>query len=258
MRLVSRVSMALLAIALAETPSFAQSFERGWIDVNFGVPAAEDTFRMQGSDIRFGERATFGIDYSLPTGAAFDFGGGFMIIPMLGVGINFSGTAHEDQAELSARIPHPIIANAHATGVAPTDVKLGRTEGGVNIQAMFVPLQTGRLRVRVFGGPTYFRVKQDVVDTIQYFQVWTLLPTTNNVDVTSFDGEEIEEQGWGFHAGGDVSMFFNRIIGIGSFARFSRANIDLPNTIAITSVDADTVRIKAGGFQVGGGLRLRF
>jgi hypothetical protein len=259
MRLVSRVSMAFLGIVLTEAPSFAQSFERGWIDVNFGVAvAAEDTFRMQGSDIRFGERATFGIDYNLPTGAAFDFGGGFMITPMIGVGINFSGTAHEDEAELSARIPHPFIANAHATGVAPTDQKLMRTEGGVNIQAMFVPLQTDRLRVRVFGGPTYFRVKQDAVHTIEYFQVWTLLPTTNTVTVTSFDGEEVEEEGWGFHAGGDVSVFFNRIIGIGGFARFSRANIDLPNSIAISSVDSDTVEIKAGGFQIGGGLRLKF
>jgi hypothetical protein len=133
-----------------------------------------------------------------------------------------------------------------------------RTEGGVNVQAMFVPLQTDRLRVRVFGGPTYFRVKQDAVHTIEYFQVWTLLPTTNTVDVTSFDGEEVEEQGWGFHAGGDVSVFFNRIVGIGGFARFSRANVDLPNSIAITSVDADTVEIKAGGFQIGGGLRLKF
>lgn len=259
MRLVSRVSMALMAIALTETPSFAQSFERAWIDVNFGVAVpAEDTFRMEGSDIRFAERATFGIDYNLPTGAAFDFGGGFMITPMIGVGINFSGTAHEDEADLSARIPHPIFANAHATGTAATDEKLMRTEGGVNLQAMFVPLQTERLRVRVFGGPTYFRVKQDAVHTIEYFQVSTILPTTNTIDVTSFDGEEVEEEGWGFHAGGDVSVFFNRIIGVGGFARFSRANIDLPNSIAISATDADTVEIKAGGFQIGGGLRLKF
>ena len=47
---------------------------------------------MQGIDIRFGERATFAIDYNLPTGAAFDFGGGFMITPMIGVGVSFSGT----------------------------------------------------------------------------------------------------------------------------------------------------------------------
>jgi hypothetical protein len=256
---VGRVSMALVGISLAATPSFAQSFERGWVDVNFGVAiAAEDSFRMQGSDIRFGEEATFTIDYNQPRGAAFDFGGGFMITPVFGVGVSFTGTAHEEEADLSARIPHPIFANAHATGTAPTDEKLTRTEGGVNVQAMIVALQSDRLRVRFFGGPTYFRVTQDAVHTINYSQQFAFLTPTNNVTVTSFDGEELEENGWGFHAGGDVSVFFNRIIGVGGFGRFSRANIDLPNTMAISSNDADTVEIKAGGFQVGGGLRLKF
>jgi len=259
MRLVSRVSLALLGIVLVESPSFAQSFDRAWIDVNFGVAvAAEDSFRMQGTDIRFQETATFGIDYNLPRGASVDFGGGFMITPMIGVGINFSGTAHEDEADLSARIPHPIFANAHATGVAPTDEKLMRTEGGVNLQAMIVPLQTDRLRVRFFGGPTYFRVKQDGVNRIAYNQVFGLTSTANAITITSFDSEEVEENGWGFHAGGDVSVFFNRIIGVGGFGRFSRGNVDLPNSMAISTNDADTVEIKTGGFQVGGGLRLKF
>ena len=132
-----------------------------------------------------------------------------------------------------------------------------RTEGGVNLQAMIVPLQTDKLRVRFFGGPTYFRVKQDAVHTINYNQSFAFLNPTNNVTIESFDGEEVEENGWGFHGGGDVSVFFTRIIGVGGFARFSRANIDLPNTIAIAGNDADTVEIKAGGFQVGGGLRLK-
>jgi hypothetical protein len=259
MRLVSRVSMVLLGIALAEAPSFAQSFERGWIDVNFGVAiAAEDSFRMQSSDVRFGEQATFSVDYNLPTGAAFDFGGGFMITPMIGVGVSFSGTAHEKEADLTARIPHPIFANAHGTDTAPTDEKLMRTEGGVNLQVMIVPLQTDRLRVRFFGGPTYFRVKQDAVDSITYNQIFAFNNTTNNITITSFDGEELEENGWGFHAGGDISVFFNRVIGVGAFGRFSRGSVDLENTMAMSVSDPATVEAKTGGFQIGGGLRLKF
>lgn len=259
MRVAGRISMAFLGIVLAEAPSFAQSFERAWIDVNFGVAIpAEDSFRMQSSDIRFSEQATFSVDYNLPTGAAFDFGGGFMITPMVGVGVSFTGTAHEEEADLTARIPHPIFANAHGTGTAPTAEKLMRTEGGVNLQVMIVPLQTDRLRVRFFGGPTYFRLKQDAVDTIAYSQIFALTNTTNNITITSFEGREIEENGWGFHGGGDVSVFFTRVIGIGGFARFSRGSIDLENTIAMSTSDAATVEVKAGGFQIGGGLRLKF
>lgn len=259
MRFVSRVSMALLGIVLTGVPSYAQSFERGWIDVNFGVAiAAEDSFRMQGVGTLFEEDATFGADYNLPRGAAFDFGGGVMITPMIGVGVSFSGTAHEDVAELDARIPHPILANVYGSDVAETDEKLMRTEGGVNLQAMIVPLQTERLRVRFFGGPTYFRVTQDAVTDITYNQVFVILGAVNNITINGFDSREIEGNGWGFHGGGDVSVFFNRIIGVGGFAKFSRGNVDLENTMALSSRDDDPIEVKAGGFQVGGGLRLKF
>jgi hypothetical protein len=259
MRLVRRVSIVLLGIVLAEAPSFAQSFERGWIDVNFGVAvAAEDTFRMQGVGTLFQEDATFGADYNLPRGAAFDFGGGVMITPLIGVGVSFSGTAHEDVASLDARVPHPILVNVYGSDVAETDEKLMRTEGGVNLQAMIVPLQTDRLRVRFFGGPTYFRVKQDAVTDIRYTQVSTILGAINNITITEFDSREIEGNGWGFHGGGDVSVFFNRIIGVGGFAKFSRGNVDIENTMALSSRDEDPIEVKAGGFQVGGGLRLKF
>ncbi len=61
-----------------------------------------------------------------------------------------------------------------------------------------------------------------------------------------------EGTGWGYHLGADFSVFFSRVVGIGGFARYSAAEVeqvDLGNT---------TVKNKAGGFQAGGGLRLRF
>jgi hypothetical protein len=36
------------------------------------------------------------------------------------------------------------------------------------------------------------------------------------------------------------------------------ANVDLENTLATAVGDDDVVNVKAGGFQVGGGLRLKF
>ena len=258
MRVASRVSMALLGIGLTAAPSFAQSFERGWVDFNFGVAvAAEDSFRMQGVGTLFEEDATFGADYDLPRGAAFDFGGGFMITPIIGFGVSFSGTAHEDVASLDARIPHPILANVYGSDVAETEDKLMRTEGGVNLQAIR-PAADDHLRVRFFGGQTYFRVKQDAVTDITYNQQFVILGAVNNITITGFDSREIEGNGWGFHGGGDVSVFFNRIIGVGGFAKFSRGNVDLENTMALSSRDEDPIEVKAGGFQVGGGLRLKF
>lgn len=239
--------------------SAQRTFERGWVDVNFGIAVpAEDTFRMSATGEIFDEPATFGASYSLPRGASFDFGGGVMLTPVFGVGVSFSGTAHEDVATLTARIPHPILPNVYATDAAETDEKFQRIEGGVNIQAMIVAAQSDRFRFRVFGGPTYFRVQQDAVTDIRYNQVFLILQPVNTIDITTFDSERIEGTGWGFHAGADASFFFNRVLGVGGMAKFSRGSVDSEDTLATAIGDAAVVSVKAGGFQVGGGLRLKF
>jgi hypothetical protein len=259
MRNVVAVGAVVLGLAMAASAEAQSTFERGWIDVNFGVAvAAEDAFSMRATGELFDEPADFGADYGLPRGASFDFGGGFMITPVFGIGVSFSGTAHEDVAILDARIPHPIFANAYASDEAETDTMLQRIEGGVNLQAMIVAAQTDRFRFRIFGGPTYFRVEQDAVTDIRYDQAFLFLQRVNAIEITEFDHERIEGTGWGLHAGADASVFFNRIIGVGGFAKFSRGSVDLENTLATAVGLDDEVSVKAGGFQVGGGLRLKF
>jgi hypothetical protein len=259
MRNAVAVGGVVLGVLMSASAEAQSTFERGWIDVNVGIAvAAEDAFSMRATTEIFAEPADFGADYSLPRGASFDFGGGFMITPVFGLGVSFSGTAHEDSANVSARIPHPIIPNFYATDDTLTDQVLQRVEGGVNLQAMIVAAQTDRFRFRVFGGPTYFRVQQDAVTDIRYNQQFLLLARFNEIQITEFDSERIEGNGWGFHAGADASVFFNRIIGVGGFAKFSRGSVDLENTLATAIGDDDVVSVKAGGLQVGGGLRLKF
>jgi hypothetical protein len=58
------------------------------------------------------------------------------------------------------------------------------------------------LVLRVFGGPSYFRVQQDFVADIRYMQVAPFLSRVNRVDVVGWDGsDKVEGAGWGFHAG---------------------------------------------------------
>jgi hypothetical protein len=123
---------------------------------------------------------------------------------------------------------------------------------------MVVAAQSDHFRFRVFGGPTYFRVQQDAVTAIHFNQVFLIFQPVNTIDIDQFDSERIEGTGWGFHAGADASFFFNRVIGVGGMAKFSRGNVDLEDTLATAIGDDDVVTVKAGGFQVGGGLRLKF
>jgi hypothetical protein len=232
-------------------------FARGWVDVNFGMATAGDKdYTSVYSFTRFRETATYQVEYHLPTGASFDFGGGFMFTPNIGVGASFAGTAHEDVANLRIRIPHPTISNTFAEDTAPTDSKLMRTEGAAHIQVMFAQDVTPRLRVRAFTGPSFFRVQRDAVSDIVYDQAFLVFSPVNAVVITNFERVEVpfdEATGWGFHVGGDVSWFFSRVVGIGGIARFSRGTIKAFDPLPEESVD-----LKVGGFQAAGGLRLRF
>ncbi|MPZ17554.1 MAG: hypothetical protein GEV06_06550 [Luteitalea sp.] len=245
------------ALPAATTVSAQPSFERGWIDVNIGIAgAAEDSRGIRGTRIVNLEEAAFDVTYRRPRGADFDFGGGFMFTPLFGAGVSFTGTAHQDPADLAIRIPHPIWANAFGNASGETGQRLEHTEGGVHLQAMAaLPLPNDRVRVRVFGGPTFFRAKTEVVTEIRYDQVYQIFGPGNAVEISEYDSVSIEETGWGFHGGGDVSVFFTRVVGVGGFARFSRGEVTIDDSRVLANSPTD---LKVGGFQAGGGLRLKF
>jgi hypothetical protein len=166
--------------------------------------------------------------------------------------VSFSGSAHNDIAGLGASVPHPFYFNDSAVGGSATDT-LQRTEGVMHIQAVGVADISPQLRVKVFGGPSYFRVKQDMVRAISYDQTYNLLGF-NQIDVTGFRQETVDENAWGLHAGGSFEYFFSRVIGIGGTARLSHATVKLDHE----PLSGEPGELKAGGFQYGAGLRFRF
>jgi len=239
-------------------PSYApRGFARGWIDVNVGVAVASES--RYGSVLEgelFRETATFTADYHSPAGAEFDFGGGVMLTPVFGLGVNFTGTAHQDNADLGISIPHPIWPGTYASDSAPTEGKLARSEGGAHIQAMFVSRLSDRVNARVFGGPSYFRIQQDAVTNIVYAHDFLLLLPVHEVDIRRYETERIEFEdggGWGFHVGTDLTFFFTRVVGLGWFAKYTRGTVEVFDPFS-----GAARKFTTGGFQTGGGLRLRF
>lgn len=232
--------------------------ERGWLDVNIGAASSAQKSVDTETNIPDGEGEfeTYRVGYNSPTGGSFDFGGGFMFTPVLGFGVQFTGTAHQGTADLSIRIPHPFFFNAHATDDAFTDEKLERVEGAVNLSLVAaVPSANNNVSFRVYGGPTYFRLEADAVNNIRYFHQFGIFTSVNSVEITAWDSEKVEETVWGFHVGADLRYFFSRHFGIGGFARVSRGTVTFsPEEFAVD----ENLDVKVGGFQAGGGLRIRF
>jgi hypothetical protein len=227
-----------------------------WIDVNLGAAqSAQGAQAFSFTTILFREPAAFASAYGKPSrGADFDFGGGYMFTPMFGVGLSVTGTADKNTAGLGATIPHPTIFDAASTGAGVTSTELERSEGALNIQVAVVPpLASDRVTVRLFAGPTHFRLKRQMVEDVRYTQQFGVFTTTNIISITGFDGREVEGTGWGFHGGADVGFFFSRYVGVGGTVRFSRGSVDLAEPLS-----EKQARMTTGGIQFGGGLRLHF
>ena len=253
------VASLLLSSWVVASPAGAQpAIAGGWVDVNVGALApADDAFAMTATTRLFSEDADFRTDYAVTRGETFDAGGGVMLTPVLGVVANVSFSTHSDRAVLSARIPHPFYGSLYAAADAETDTALQRAERGVHLHAMFVAAETGRVRVRVFGGPSYIHVGQDAVTGIEFRQFSTIVPPANRIEIDKFTQARVTAGGWGFHAGADAAYFFTRIVGVGGFAKFSRATVELENTLAARAGSARALNVRGGGFHIGAGLRVR-
>jgi hypothetical protein len=241
-----------LAVAGRVSAQGSAAWEKGWVDVNFGaaLAAEKDPTTLRTTPL-YSETARGAVAYSFPTGGSFDVGGGYMFTPRIGVGVSLAGTAHEDSAGLAISVPHPFFFNAAAADATVTSGRLKRSEGAWHLQAMLVAASTPRVRLRVFGGPSYFAAEQDVVSLIKYDQVYQVFARGNSVDILSYDTHTSEGSGWGLHVGADVSIFFTRVVGVGGMFRLSGGSVDMDDY-------GGTESRKVGGVQMGGGLRLKF
>ena len=187
MRQLPLITGAICALAMAATAEAQTTVERVWIDVNVGSAwAAEDDFLMTASVDRAHEPADFAAHYHVPRNGSFDFGGGFMLTPIVGVGINVGGSAHEAQADLTVRVPHPYFLEAFASASAQTDIPMQRIERSLNVQVMLVALRTKHFCLRAFGGPSYFRIEQDSVTDIVYNQFYFVHSPGNVAELTEY------------------------------------------------------------------------
>ena len=104
-----------------------------------------------------------------------------------------------------------------------------------------------RFRAMAFGGPSWFRVTQDVVTAFSFNQTYPFDQATLQAATTS----SATKSRLGFNAGGDATFFISRQIGVGFTVMYSRADLTFP-------AGDTTASIIAGGLQTGGGLRFRF
>lgn len=117
----------------------------------------------------------------------------------------------------------------------------------VHVQAMWLLPITDTVQLTVFGGPTWFQVKQQTIESLVIDDVFPF----DTVSLVSTERERATVSAWGVNGGFDVSYFFSKNVGVQGLVRYSRGTA----TIGATGVDSD---VTVGGLHAGAGLRIRY
>ncbi len=143
-------------------------------------------------------------------------------------------------------LPHPLYFDQPRT-VEGELTGLEYSEKAVHIDAVYTR-DFAKITVDVFGGPTFFFTSAEILDTVttasEYpFDEATVRSTTSR----TFDDNPI-----GFNAGGALTWRLSKVFGIAFQVRYSHS------AIGIAREGGEQIELDAGGFRVGGGIRLSF
>lgn len=213
---------------------------RAIISVNGIYQAADDTFSQEQTFPLDQEIARYTSGYEVKAGPGIDAGGAVRLWRRLGAGVAFTSFKDDRDITIEGTLPHPLFFDRpRAISGTPPGT---REETAVHVNAVvFLPVSP-KFEVLVFGGPSFFSVRQTVVTDIRYDQSYPYDAAT----FTSAVVREEKESKVGFNVGADVGFYFSKYIGVGGIVRFSRA------TIPFSLGDLDV-----GGAMVGGGVRIR-
>jgi hypothetical protein len=244
----SAVVAALMSAAVA-APARGQAARTG----NAYVTASGD-FRLTAARFvgtahptEFVEPSTIATTYRPWPAAGFDVGGGLRVWRRLAVGAGISRFQKASGGGVSGEIPHPFFFN-RPRAVAGEATGLTRAETAIYVQALWVTPLNRRWQLAVSGGPSLFRVNQDLVGDVTIAQAYPY-------DTATYAGAVTERRSTsriGVNTGVDLTYLFARHVGVGMAATFSHARAHL------TSASGDPVDVDAGGAHVGGGIRFRF
>lgn len=224
--------------------------DRGYVSLNAGFESTSGEFSDARTFRLYDENGSIRINQAVDSGALFDFGAGARVWRNVSVGIAYHREATNGEGSASAEVPNPVVFNRNRS-VAASVADLGRTEQAVHLQFGYMVPISEKLHVHMFLGPSFFRLKQDVIGDLTFTE--TAFPFTTVNTTTAV--EERSDSTTGFNVGADVSYEVFRTdlykLGVGMFIRYAGATGDI-------RVFDSTIGSDVGGLQLGFGGRMRF
>jgi hypothetical protein len=244
-------SALLMAIGSFATDAAAQPqpFDgKLLIGVNVGIQVGDNDISRQSTFDLYDEQAVVDVNQTINNGAFFEVGGAMKWRGRLGFGVAYSFLSNKGEGTISGQLPHPQFFDQPRSFNASAD-DLAHTEQAVHIQAVwFIPFTT-KVDFAVSAGPSIFNVKQELLRSVTFSEI---PPAFTSVTIDSVDVVELRDSGWGFNLGLDMTYALTPRIGVGGLVRYTYGNVEFNLS------ESQTADVTAGGFQIGGGVRLKF
>jgi hypothetical protein len=223
--------------------------DRVFLSIGFGVEAGSSDMNDTKTYTLYDEPATTTVETSWSSGSFFEGGAAVRAIRNFTVGISYHQETNTTDAAITGTAPHPVFFNRPRNFTAEAG-GLYRRENAVHLSFGWVVPVNDKLDVLVSGGPSFFRLKQDVVKDVSIAEGAGFTTVVAQPVV-----EEVSRSVTGLNVGADVTYVFwqndNVRIGGGGFVRYAGATTDV--TLMVNNVETTV-----GGMQFGFGGRIRF
>jgi hypothetical protein len=148
-------------------------------------------------------------------------------------------------ARISAQLPHPIF---YATPRSLTgEAEARRAETAFHLGFAKILHRSATYQLTAGGGPSVFLVNQELLDTLQYDEVYPY----DSVTFTGATFARHSKAAFGAHVQVDFAKPMTRKVSLQVLGRYSYGLAKIP-------VNGSTAKTQAGGAQVGAGLRVGF
>ena len=223
--------------------------DRGYINIGFGIESGSASISETANIVVYEEPGTVTTTTNWSSGSLFDVAAGVRVYRNFTVGLGYHQEGNDTDSLITGQIPSPIFFNRPRQ--LNQAVELERDERAVHLMLGWAVPINDKFDVMVYGGPSFFRLEQDVVDDVEIGERGA--PFTEVVVQPEILTRK--KSSTGFNIGADATYIFwsndDIRIGAGGFFRFTQASA----SIEMMTSEQDT---DVGGAQFGFGARIRF
>jgi len=229
------VVLSTVAHAAAQIPWT----DRLFVNISGGGQSGSQTINASFTPTIHDEPASIALARDIKGGGFWDVTVGRKVLDPFGVAVSISGRSATSDALLTASIPDPIAFDS-PRAVTATFPDFVHRERWVSFLGVYFYPVAEKIDLLLMAGPTVVSVQEPLITSA------SVVEEVNGPVVTPAF-ETFKKSFWGYHLGADVRYMFPPNIGAGGFLRVTGASGDLQGT-----------NLEVGGFQVGGGIRIRY